>query len=54
MTRAPLIQLNDGVQILQPGLGVFELGEAETRRSCEAALAAGYRHNDTAMIYRNG
>jgi 2,5-diketo-D-gluconate reductase A len=53
MTPAPLIELNDGVKIPQLGLGVFELSDEETRVSCQAALEAGYRHIDTAAIYRN-
>jgi diketogulonate reductase-like aldo/keto reductase len=50
----PRIELNDGRAIPQLGFGVFQLlpGDA-TRRAVAAALAAGYRHVDTAAGYRN-
>ena len=53
MTSAPLKQLNDGTQIPQLGLGVFQLDDDEAHRSTLAAFEAGYRHVDTAAIYRN-
>ena len=53
MTSAPLKQLNDGTQIPQLGLGVFQLDDDEAHRSALAAFEAGYRHVDTAAIYRN-
>ncbi|WPP01774.1 aldo/keto reductase [Pseudomonas sp. HR96] len=53
MPSAPLITLNDGVQIPQLGLGVWQLDDAQAYASSKAALAAGYRHIDTAMIYGN-
>ena len=53
MPSAPLITLNDGVQIPQLGLGVWQLDDAQAYESSKAALAAGYRHIDTAMIYGN-
>ncbi len=53
MTSAPLKQLNDGTQIPQLGLGVFQLNDEEAHRSALAAFEAGYRHIDTAAIYRN-
>ena len=49
----PTITLNDGVQIPQLGLGVFEVPEDDTQRIVEDALAAGYRHIDTAAGYYN-
>ena len=54
MTEWPRIALRDGRAIPQLGLGVFRIppGEA-TRAAVGAALAAGYRHVDTAAIYRN-
>ena len=45
--------LNDGVQIPQLGLGVFEVPEDDTQRIVEDALAVGYRHIDTAAGYYN-
>jgi diketogulonate reductase-like aldo/keto reductase len=51
---APTIVLNDGRAIPQLGFGVFQIppGQA-TRAAVDAALAAGYRHVDTAAVYRN-
>jgi 2,5-diketo-D-gluconate reductase A len=53
MTHAPLITLNDGVQVPQLGLGVWQLDDAQAYNSSKAALLAGYRHIDTAVIYGN-
>jgi diketogulonate reductase-like aldo/keto reductase len=54
MTTALSLTLNDGKAIPQLGLGVYQLGPGrETQRAVEAALAAGYRHIDTAAVYRN-
>lgn len=53
MPTAPLITLNDGAQIPQLGLGVWQLDDDQAYASSKAALAAGYRHIDTAMIYGN-
>ena len=49
----PTKTLSDGVEIPQLGFGVFQIPAAETQRAVEEALAAGYRHIDTAAIYRN-
>ena len=48
MASAPLIYLNDGVQIPQLGFGVWKLDDAQAYEASSAALAAGYRHIDTA------
>ncbi|RMB61835.1 aldo/keto reductase [Tessaracoccus antarcticus] len=53
MTSAPLKKLNDGTQIPQLGLGVFQMDDDEAHRATLAAFEAGYRHVDTAAIYRN-
>lgn len=47
------IALNDGKQIPQLGYGVFKVDPDETERLVTEALEAGYRHIDTAAIYRN-
>lgn len=47
------LTLNDGHTIPQIGFGVFQIPSDETQRAVEAALAAGYRHIDTASAYRN-
>jgi 2,5-diketo-D-gluconate reductase A len=49
----PNVSLSDGVQIPQVGFGVFQVPAEDTRRAVEDALAAGYRHIDTAAAYRN-
>jgi 2,5-diketo-D-gluconate reductase A len=52
-TSAPMIDLNNGVQIPAVGLGVFQTPPEETAQAVEAALATGYRHIDTAAAYAN-
>src|SRR6202162_1570145 len=47
------IILNNGVEIPALGLGVFQTPPDETRAAVGAALAAGYRHIDTAAAYAN-
>jgi 2,5-diketo-D-gluconate reductase A len=49
----PDVTLNNGVTIPQLGFGVFQVPPEETQRTVEEALAAGYRHIDTAAAYRN-
>jgi 2,5-diketo-D-gluconate reductase A len=49
----PTIELNDGNSIPQLGFGVFQIDPAETAQSVQTALEAGYRHVDTAEMYRN-
>src|SRR5215213_3219208 len=49
----PSLTLHDGVEVPQLGLGVFQVPPDETQRVVEEALAAGYRHVDTAAAYRN-
>ena len=56
MNRAanvPRIRLNDGVEIPQIGLGVWQASVDEAASAVRDALAAGYRHVDTAAIYGN-
>ena len=48
------VPLNSGARIPQVGLGVWQSPRGEaTRGAVEAALQLGYRHVDTAMVYRN-
>jgi 2,5-diketo-D-gluconate reductase A len=49
----PSLTLHDGVEIPQLGFGVFQVPPEDTQRVVEEALAAGYRHIDTAAAYRN-
>ncbi|CAI9393299.1 aldo/keto reductase [Microbacterium sp. T2.11-28] len=49
----PDITLNDDHTIPQLGFGVFKVDPGETERIVSDALEAGYRHIDTAAVYRN-
>ncbi|MEO5614154.1 MAG: aldo/keto reductase, partial [Cypionkella sp.] len=42
-----------GAAIPALGFGVFRMSDAEVERVVPAALAAGFRHFDTAQIYQN-
>jgi 2,5-diketo-D-gluconate reductase A len=53
VTVIPQIMLNNGQQIPQFGFGVFLVPPAETTAAVSSALDAGYRHIDTAEMYRN-
>ena len=53
MTSVPQLTLNNGVQIPQLGLGVWQVDPADTQRVVEDALELGYRHIDTAQMYGN-
>jgi 2,5-diketo-D-gluconate reductase A len=47
------LTLNNGVTMPALGLGVFQSAPEQTTAAVEAALAAGYRHIDTAAAYGN-
>lgn len=47
------LTLNNGVTMPAVGLGVFQSPPEQTTTAVEAALAAGYRHIDTAAAYGN-
>jgi 2,5-diketo-D-gluconate reductase A len=49
----PRLTLNNGVEIPQLGLGVFQIDRSDTKRAVLEALEVGYRHIDTAEMYRN-
>jgi 2,5-diketo-D-gluconate reductase A len=49
----PDLVLNSGQTIPQLGFGVFKIDPAETAEAVSEALKVGYRHIDTAEIYRN-
>lgn len=50
--KTTLVTLNNGVQIPQVGLGVWQ-SAGKTKSAVVAALSAGYRHVDTAAVYGN-
>jgi diketogulonate reductase-like aldo/keto reductase len=47
------LTLNNGVTLPTIGLGVFQSAPEETAAAVAEALRVGYRHVDTAAIYRN-
>jgi 2,5-diketo-D-gluconate reductase A len=49
----PNLALNSGQTIPQLGFGVFKIHPAETADAVIEALRIGYRHIDTAEMYRN-
>jgi 2,5-diketo-D-gluconate reductase A len=49
----PTITLNDGKTIPQLGFGVFQIKPEDTKDAVLTALEIGYRHIDTAEMYRN-
>ncbi|HJQ00776.1 MAG TPA: aldo/keto reductase [Jatrophihabitans sp.] len=53
MPAVPSIRLNNGVEIPQLGFGVFQIQPQDTVEAVSTALRVGYRHIDTAQMYRN-
>jgi 2,5-diketo-D-gluconate reductase A len=53
VTAIPEILLNNGRAIPQFGFGVFQVPPPDTAAAVTTALQAGYRHIDTAQMYRN-
>jgi 2,5-diketo-D-gluconate reductase A len=49
----PTVTLNDGVEIPQLGLGVFQVPPEDTAENVTRAFELGYRHIDTAKAYQN-
>ncbi|WP_207572372.1 aldo/keto reductase [Mycolicibacter longobardus] len=47
------VTLNDGNSIPRVGFGVYKISPADTEQVVSTALAAGYRHIDTAAFYGN-
>lgn len=47
------VRLNNAVEMPILGFGVYQVPPEETQQVVEAALAAGYRHLDTAQGYMN-
>lgn len=52
-TQQPEILLSDGNPIPQLGLGVWQASDEQARAAVCHALQSGYRHIDTASIYKN-
>jgi 2,5-diketo-D-gluconate reductase A len=53
VSTVPTLTLNDGNEIPQLGFGVFQIPPPDTAESVRTALDVGYRHIDTAEMYRN-
>jgi 2,5-diketo-D-gluconate reductase A len=53
MPTVPNVTLNNGVEIPQLGFGVFQVKPDEAVDVVSQALGVGYRHIDTAEMYRN-
>lgn len=47
------LTLNNGVEIPCVGYGTYKTDPAATATAVTAAIQSGYRHIDTAMVYRN-
>ncbi|WP_308280356.1 aldo/keto reductase [Streptomyces lincolnensis] len=52
-SKVPPIILNNGVEMPQLGLGVWQVPDDEAEQAVTTALEAGYRSIDTAAIYGN-
>jgi 2,5-diketo-D-gluconate reductase A len=53
MSTVPTVTLENGVEIPQLGLGVWQIEDEIVPDVVRAALDSGYRHVDTAAIYGN-
>jgi 2,5-diketo-D-gluconate reductase A len=53
VSTVPTVTLNDGHEIPQLGFGVFQIPPEDTATAVTQALEIGYRHIDTAEMYRN-
>jgi 2,5-diketo-D-gluconate reductase A len=53
LSTVPTLALNDNHEIPQLGFGVFQIPPEETAQAVSRALEVGYRHIDTAEMYRN-
>jgi 2,5-diketo-D-gluconate reductase A len=53
VSRLPAIKLNDGARIPQLGFGTYKVDPDQTADTVRTALEIGYRHIDTAQMYRN-
>ena len=53
MAQQTHIRLNNGIDIPQIGLGVWQVDNRDAPKVVKAAIDAGYRSIDTAAIYGN-
>ncbi|HXO45856.1 MAG TPA: aldo/keto reductase, partial [Mycobacterium sp.] len=52
-SSSPSVPLNDGNSVPALGFGVFKVPPSDTEQAVSTALKAGYRHIDTAAMYKN-
>ncbi|KAK5651217.1 hypothetical protein OQA88_12724 [Cercophora sp. LCS_1] len=53
LTSSSTVKLNSGYTMPLLGFGVWQIPEPQTAKAVTDALKAGYRHIDTAIVYRN-
>jgi 2,5-diketo-D-gluconate reductase A len=53
VSQTPAIELNDSASIPQLGFGTYKIAPDQTADAVRTALEIGYRHIDTAQMYRN-
>jgi 2,5-diketo-D-gluconate reductase A len=53
MTHSPVLVLNDGRELPQVGLGVWQIPDEDTSRVVSEAIGLGYRLIDGAALYHN-
>jgi 2,5-diketo-D-gluconate reductase A len=53
VAQVPDLTMNNGQTIPQLGFGVFQIAPADTADAVKLAFDVGYRHIDTAEMYRN-
>src|ERR1039457_4795091 len=53
MTEIPVVDLGRGVAMPMVGFGTWQMQGQQAQVAVRHALQAGYRHLDTATIYRN-
>lgn len=53
MSSTPLVRLNNGIEMPQLGLGVWQVDSSVVESAVLTAFESGYRAIDTAMIYNN-
>lgn len=53
MSIQPMVTLNDGRQMPQLGMGLWQVTDAEAAEIVKSAVKVGYRSLDTAAFYKN-
>lgn len=48
-----IYQLSNGIEIPQIGLGTWQMNDEEAFNAVQSAISLGYRHIDTAAVYKN-